>query len=185
MRQPLKKPSTQSKAPRVSPKSSPPDATEALTNESASEAEKLSAFQNVLAEGLALDVVGKFMLGESRKSMSEEQLARYDAVFPKYITQQYADQFSEIVGRPLEVTDAKALGKRDVIVRTQFERADGSPVMVDWRIRKLRSGDQKAIDIIVNGVSVMLVKREEFSSFIAQNGVDALLAQLEAEAGAV
>jgi|GEM_PF-1104518 len=160
------------------------DATEALTNEAASEAERLQAFQVVLADGLALNVVGKFMLGESRKSMSEDQLARYDAVFPKYITRQYADQFSEIVGRPLEVTDAKALGKRDVIVRTQFERSDGSPVMVDWRIRKLRSGDQKAIDIIVNGVSVMLVKREEFSSYIAQNGVDALLGQLEAEAGA-
>jgi len=54
--------------------------------------------------------------------------------------------------------------------------------MVDWRIRKLRSGDQKAIDIIVSGVSIMLVKREEFSAFIAANGIDALLARLEEEA---
>lgn len=160
------------------------NATAALTNEAASEAEKLAAFQQVLADGLALDVIGKFMLGESRKVMSQEQLDRYYAVFPQYITKQYADQFSEIVGRPLEITDAKALGKRDVIVRTQFERKDGSPVLVDWRVRRLRSGEQKAIDIIVSGVSVMLVKREEFSSFIALNSIDALLDTLEKEAAA-
>lgn len=160
------------------------NATAALTNEAASEAEKLAAFQQVLADGLALDVIGKFMLGESRKTMSQAQLDRYFAVFPKYITKQYADQFSEIVGRPLKITDAKAIGKRDVIVRTQFERNDGSPVLVDWRVRRLRSGEQKAIDIIVSGVSVMLVKREEFSSFIALNGIDALLDTLEADAAA-
>jgi ABC-type transporter MlaC component len=48
----------------------------------------------------------------------------------------------------------------------------------------LNSGEQKAIDIIVSGVSIMLVKREEFSAFIAQNGVDALLDRLEQEATA-
>ena len=51
-----------------------------------------------------------------------------------------------------------------------------------WRVRQLRSGERKAIDIIVQGVSIMLVKREEFSSFIATNGVDALLDRLEEEA---
>jgi len=158
------------------------DATAALTDESASEADKLENFRGVLAAGMALDVIGKFMIGEARKTMSEEQMTRYNTVFPQYITKLYAEQFQEIVGKPLEVVEAKAIGARDVIVRTQFDRAEGSPVMVDWRIRKLRSGKRKAIDIIVSGVSIMLVKREEFSSFVATNGVDALLERLEAEA---
>jgi ABC-type transporter MlaC component len=159
------------------------DATAALTKQGASEAQKLEAFEKVLSESLALDVIGKFMLGENRKSMSEAQIARYEAVFPDYMTRQYADQFKDIVGRPLEVLEAKALGARDVIVRTQFKRSEGSPIMVDWRVRKLKSGEQKMIDIIVAGVSIMLVKREEFSSFIATNGIDALIARLEQEAG--
>lgn len=157
-------------------------ASAALTDPAASEAEKLDAFQQVLAEGLALDVIGKFMIGDVRKNMSEAQIARYEAIFPDYITKLYAGQFAEIVGRPLEVIEAKELGARDVIVRTQFPRTNGSPIMVDWRVRSLRDGSQKMIDIIVSGVSIMLVKREEFSSFIATNGVDALLARLEAEA---
>lgn len=160
------------------------DATAALTNPGATDAQKLEAFEGVLSRSLALDVIGKFMLGENRKTMTEAQIARYDAVFPDYMTRQYADQFKDIVGRPLEVLEAKALGARDVIVRTQFPRSEGAPIMVDWRVRKLKSGEQKMIDIIVAGVSIMLVKREEFSSFIATNGIDALLARLEQEAKA-
>lgn len=158
-------------------------ATAALTSDKA-EAEQLKEFQAVLGEGLALDVIGKFMIGDARKSMSPEQLARYDAAFPPYLTKLYAGQFAEIVGRPLTVIDAKALGARDVIVRTQFTRKEGPPINVDWRIRKLRSGEQKAIDIIVGGVSIMLVKREEFSAFIAQKGVDGLIARIEKEGAA-
>ena len=160
------------------------DATSALTKNGAAETERLAEFQSVLNEGLALDVIGKFMLGQSRKSMTDEQRARYEAVFPDYITRQYAEQFQDIVGRPLEVVDAKRLGKKDVLVRTRFNRDDGDPINVDWRIRRLKSGEQKAIDIIVSGVSIMLVKREEFSAYIAQNSVDDLLNRLEDEISA-
>ncbi|MEX6633937.1 ABC transporter substrate-binding protein [Hyphococcus lacteus] len=160
------------------------NATSVLTDENKSEAEKLENFRQVLADGMALDIIGKFMIGDTRKSMSDEQTTRYDAIFPQYITKLYAEQFQEIVGKPLEVVEAKELGARDVIVRTKFDRKEGSPIMVDWRVRKLRSGDRKAIDIIVSGVSIMLVKREEFSSFVSTNGVDALLDRLESEASA-
>ncbi len=160
------------------------EATAALTNEEADAETQLADFQAVLTEGLAIDAIGKIMLGKSRKTMSEEQLARYENVFPGYITKQYAEQFQEIIGRPLSVVDAKAVGRKDVVVRTQFFRDDGNPLNVDWRVRSLKSGDRKAIDIIVGGVSIMLVKREEFSSFIAQNGVDQLIERLEQETAA-
>ena len=159
------------------------NATTVLTDESAGESERIENFRQVLADGMALDVIGRFMIGESRKTMTDEQTARYEEIFPQYITQLYAEQFEEIVGKPLEVIEAKSIGSRDVIVRTQFERKGGSPIMVDWRVRKLRSGERKAIDIIVSGVSIMLVKREEFSAFVAANGVDALLDRLASEAG--
>ncbi len=157
-------------------------ATAALTSEKP-KSEQLAEFQKVLGDGLALDVIGKFMIGETRKSMTPEQLARYDAAFPPYLTKLYADQFAQIVGRPLEVVDAKTLG-RDVIVRTRFNRKDGAPINVDWRVRALKSGERKAVDIIVSGVSIMLVKREEFSAFVAQSGVDALIARIEKEGAA-
>lgn len=155
-------------------------ATAALTSKK-TEAEQLKDFQAVLNEGLALDVIGKFMIGGARKSMTPAQIARYDKAFPPYLTRLYADQFADIVGRPLEVVESKKLGAKDVVVRTRFTRKEGPPINVDWRVRKLKTGEQKAIDIIVGGVSIMSVKREEFSAFIGQNGVDALIARIEKE----
>lgn len=158
------------------------NATTALTDTSASEAARLENFRVVLGDGLALGTIGKFMLGENRKTMSADQTERFEELFPAYITKLYAEQFDEIVGKPLAVIDAKEIGARDVIVRTQFDRKEDKPIMVDWRIRELRSGERKAIDIIVSGVSIMLVKREEFSAFIATNGIEPLLDRLESEA---
>jgi phospholipid transport system substrate-binding protein len=158
------------------------DATAALTKPGASEAQRIAAFQDVLKKSLALDVVGRFMLGAHRAKMTPAQIARYDAVFPQYITRQYAEQFKDLVGRPMEVTTAKALNAKDTIVRAKIKRKDGTDINVDWRVRKLKDGSLKMIDIIVSGVSIMLVKREEFSAYIAKNGVDSLLARLEKEA---
>jgi phospholipid transport system substrate-binding protein len=160
------------------------DATAALTKSGQTDAQHLTAFQDVLKKSLALDVVGKFMLGENRKKMTAAQIARYDAVFPQYITKQYADQFKNLVGRPMEITNTKALNAKDVIVRAKIARNTGAPINVDWRVRKLKDGKLKMIDIIVSGVSIMLVKRDEFSAYIAKNGVDGLLARLEKEAKA-
>ncbi len=146
------------------------------------EEQQILAFQSVLNEGLALDILGRFMLGESRNRLTPDQQARYDEVFPRYITRLYADQFKDIAGRHLTINDATPFGRRDVIVRTQFFKDDNSPVNVDWRARKFRDENHKMIDIIVSGVSIMTVKREEFSSFIEANGVDALIDRLESEA---
>ncbi|MEL6789306.1 MAG: ABC transporter substrate-binding protein [Pseudomonadota bacterium] len=152
--------------------------------ETTDEALQLTNFQAVLNEGLALDYLGRFMLGSTARTLTEAQSARYDAVFPRYITRLYAEQFKDIAGKDLTINDATPFGRRDVIVRTQFLRDDGSPVNVDWRARKLRTEGHKMLDIIVSGVSIMTVKREEFSGFIAANGVDALIERLEEEASA-
>lgn len=146
--------------------------------------EQLVNFQHVLNEGLALDFLGRFMLGEYRNDLTEAQQERYNKIFPIYITRLYADQFKDIAGKELTINDATPFGRRDVIVRTQFLRDDGSPVKVDWRARKLKTEGHKMIDIIVSGVSIMTVKREEFSGFIATNGIDALIIRLETEAEA-
>ena len=45
-------------------------ATESLTAADASGAEQLADFQLVLTDGLALETIGKFMLGDARKTMS-------------------------------------------------------------------------------------------------------------------
>lgn len=159
--------------------------TAALTDKSLTRAEQIEKFRGVLSDALALDVVGKFVIGDARTKMTPEQASRYDAAFPLYITRQYATQFDQIVGRPLVVKDAAKVATSrtgDVFVRTQFTRTSGNPINVDWRVRKLDDGKLRLVDIAVSGVSIMTVKREEFRGFVQQNGVEPLLARLETDA---
>ncbi|MEL7488746.1 MAG: ABC transporter substrate-binding protein [Pseudomonadota bacterium] len=126
------------------------------------------------------------------------------AVIPAY--ESYAEEFSGRDRRVYDMTLARAKkvirvseGAREAaflragqkIVRNVDLMAlvwDGAPAqgaggtadIVDC-VRQLKSGGQKMIDIIVSGVSIMLVKREEFSAFVAANGIDALLDRLEQE----
>ena len=137
--------------------------------------EKYAAFHQVLSKDAALDGIGRLVLGSARLRMSDEQLRRYNALFPEYISRHYADQFSDISQEAIEVLEAREISARDVIVRSQIKRDDGSTVAVDWRVRRLRSGEQKMIDIIVSGVSIVILKRDEFAAFIETNGIEALL----------
>ena len=87
----------------------------------------LAAFRDVLADALALDVIADFMIADASDEMTDEQRARYDAVFPQYLTTLYAEQFQQIAGQDLEVVDSRETSRGDVIVRTQFERSRGQP----------------------------------------------------------
>ena len=52
------------------------------------------------------------------------------------------------------------------------------PLKVDWRVRELDGGDLVAIDVIIEGVSLIVTQRSEFSSVIERSGMDGLLAEL-------
>jgi phospholipid transport system substrate-binding protein len=52
------------------------------------------------------------------------------------------------------------------------------PLKVDWRIRERGDGDLVAIDVIIEGISLVVTQRSEFSAVIERSGMDGLLAEL-------
>ncbi|WDI30915.1 ABC transporter substrate-binding protein [Hyphococcus flavus] len=158
------------------------EASQTLTNESLSEEDRLQTFRTFLGEKMDLDFISRIVLAKRyRSEMTEEQNQRYDAAFPAYMTRIYADQFDQIFGKPYSVVDSKPASRGDVFVATDFEVGDRRTLNVVWRIRN-SDGENKIVDIIVQGGSIITLKREEFSSFVAANGVDALIETLEGEA---
>lgn len=148
-----------------------------------SEAERLAAFQQVMQRALAIDFLSRIMLGSNRDSIDAAQRERFDATFPDYISRVYADQMSELSKEGLEVTSAKQIGKRDVVVDTVVQ-PEGStqPLTVTWRLRPNEAAEPRVIDITVKGVSVMLLRRNEFDQRIRNEGIGPFLDWLESEA---
>ena len=75
-------------------------------------------------------------------------------------------------------------GETDSIVSSQIIPPDAPPVAVDWRIRP-RGDALKVIDVAVEGVSMSVTQRSEFSSVIQRGGgnIEALLQSLRQRVG--
>src|SRR5918996_1289515 len=81
-------------------------------------------------------------------------------------------------GQDFEIVGAQAVNERDAVVATRVTGGGRPPLKVDWRVRELDGGDLVAIDVIVEGISLIVTQRSEFSSVIERRGMDGLLAEL-------
>ncbi len=134
----------------------------------------------------AFDVegIGKAVLGKNWKKATDAQLQDYMQVFPQYVAKLYAIQFSDYSGETFAVNGSKTGSGGDAIVNAQIDRPGGEPIEVDF---VLLQGDQglKIKDVKVEGVSLLVTKRSEFDSVIAQKGIDGLIQAMREKVGQV
>ena len=79
--------------------------------------------------------------------------------------------------RPLRMQPAET----DVTVKTVINQANGQGIPIDYSLEKEADGSWKAYDIIVAGVSLVTNYRDEFNTVIRDQGVDALIKQLQSK----
>ena len=73
------------------------------------------------------------------------------------------------------------VGRNDALVSTQI-LSQGPPLAVDWRVRELDDNSLVAIDVIVEGVSLIVTQRSEFGAVVERQGMDGLLTELRLRA---
>lgn len=152
-----------------------------LTDASTSQSVREGQFRELLREGFAVDTIGQFVLGKYRRTAEKETVVEFIDVFEEYIVSLYAKQFSRYSGETFtveKVADTSRAG--DSMVMTKIVPSGGAePLRVDFQVRSL--GDTfKILDVRVEGVSMVLAQRDEFTSYIAQHGgrVESLIAAL-------
>lgn len=136
-----------------------------------------TALRETIAAAFDFDIWARFLTEPRAARFTPEQLAEFRALLPGYLAHLYHEQFDLGLATPPTVGEARA-ARGDVLVGATFERADGDPLPVDWRLRRTPEGP-RIIDIMVGGTSFLLIKRAEFSSMIDRGGVGSLLAYLE------
>jgi phospholipid transport system substrate-binding protein len=134
----------------------------------------------------AFDVegIGKAVLGKNWKKATDAQRQEYMDVFPKYVAKLYAIQFSDYSGETFAVSGSKAGGDGESIVNAQINRPNGDPIRVDFVLLQGAQGT-KIKDVKVEGVSLLVTKRSEFDSVIAQKGIDGLIQAMRNKVGQV
>jgi phospholipid transport system substrate-binding protein len=120
----------------------------------------------------------RLAVGRSWRQASPEQRKKLVDEFRSMLVRTYSNAISEYQGQTLKVLPSR--GKQDpedATVRTQFMRAGGKPLPIDFQTRKTPEG-WKIYDITVEGVSLVLTYRTEFDAVVKQDGIDGLIKRL-------
>lgn len=134
-------------------------------------------FREILRQSFDLPTIGRFVIGRSWNSASPAQQQDYMNLFEKLVVKTYGDRMSLYTGEGFEVVGVRPETERDTVVLSHITHPDGSaPTEVDWRVRQ-RDGALGIIDVVVEGVSLSVTQRQEYSAVIQRNDgkIDALL----------
>ena len=146
--------------------------------------EKKSAFRKLLRDSFDMNTISRFSLGRYWREATPQQRDEYQKLFEKMVIEVYSQRFSDYQGQRFEARTFRADGDKDTIVTSFIIPDQGSEIQIDWRIR-YKDGKYKVIDIIVEGVSMSVTQRSDFSSVIQRGGgtVQVLLEHLRSKTG--
>ena len=154
------------------------DRTLAVLEQPVGPQQKLDELKLLLDQSTDLELVARLVLGRYWRQATPEQQAEYVQLFKQLVMQTMAERFSWYTGETFEITGAKPVDERDTMVATRILRPAGkAPIQVDWRVRET-GGAFLLIDILAEGVSMVVTQRAEAAEVIGQNGIDGLLAQM-------
>lgn len=122
-------------------------------------------------------LIARFALGRYWRTATADQKAQYLEVFPDYVADVYAGQFSNYAGETFTVFRERRISDKKSIVNTKIQRPNGTTFEVDFRVR-LGPDGFKNIDVIVEHISLLVTKRDEFSSVVRREGMNGLLTRL-------
>jgi len=122
----------------------------------------------------------RLAVGRSWRQASPEQRQKLVNEFRNMLVRTYSNSISAYEGQTLKVLPSRGKGDNSAdesTVRTQFVRAGGQPLPIDFQMHKA-GGAWKVYDIVVEGVSLVLTYRSEFDAIVKQQGIDGLIKTL-------
>lgn len=139
-----------------------------LGKEGLSQKQKEAEFKKLLQKSFDMNTIGRFALGTYWNGASAAQRAEYQKLFNDMIVRVYSARFNEYNGQTIEVGSVREDGN-DMVVTSHIVPKSGPKVRVDWRVRNRGQG-YKIVDVIVEGVSMAMTQRSDFSSVIQRGG---------------
>jgi phospholipid transport system substrate-binding protein len=140
-------------------------------------AARLERLSRLIDEATDLALVARLVLGRYWREASEAQRRDFVALFRALILKTMAERLDEYGGETYEIVGAQPVDERDTIVSTRIVRPGGTPIAVDWRVRG-EGGRLLLIDIVAEGVSLVVTQRSEVAEIAGRSGIDGLLAEM-------
>ncbi len=142
----------------------------------------LKVIDSIVLPHFDIDYASILVLGQNARTATPEQRARFAHAMYNSITHRYAEGLLKYTeGRVRVLPQQGELNDKRTLVRTQVVLDDGKLVPVDYAFRKTSSGDWKAYDVIIEGISYVTNYRNQVSAEIQKSSIDALTTRLETQ----
>jgi phospholipid transport system substrate-binding protein len=123
----------------------------------------------------------RLVLGTHWRMATPEQRQRFIDGFYQSLLSNYGTALLEFTADRMTILPFKGdPAASSATVRTEVKRSNGTPVPVNYSLRKTPQG-WKAWDVTIEGISYVKNFRTDFGSEIDQKGLDAVIQRLEAQ----
>ncbi len=157
------------------------DASEAL-NKRLSKEEKIEKLKIIAENSVDIKGIGYYSLGSHRKTITKKKKEDYFIIFKQYFLKSFSSRLAQYTDPKILVDSQKKLNEKYTMVSSVLLATAKRPeVKINWRVVTKNPDNPLIIDVIIEGVSLAKVQREEFNSIIQNNdnNIDALLKNLE------
>lgn len=146
-----------------------------LSDASLKKHQRVQIFKDVISRHLDTTLIGRFVIGRHWAKLSDDQKTTYLAVFSKYIVNNYASMLggaTEVNG--FRIVKTLPVGTNDILVVSEIVRGGQKVILAGWRMHE-RDGTYRIVDLKVEGLSLLISQKQEFTSFLRGRGVDNLI----------
>ena len=144
-------------------------ASEAL-NKRLSKEEKMEKLKIIAEKTVDIQGIGNYSLGTYRKTISDQKKDEYFDIFEQYFLKSFASRLAEYTDPKIRVDSQKKLNDKYTMVSSTLLATSEKPeIKIDWRVVTKNPDNPLIIDVIIEGVSLAKVQREEFNSIIQSN----------------
>ena len=148
------------------------DASKVLSSDDPVES-KIIKLNNIAERSVDIDGIGMYTLGKYRKSISEEEISKYQKLFKSYFLKSFSSRLVDYTDPKIDVVSEKKVSDNYTIVNSVLAANKGRPeVKIDWRIYTKNPDKPLIRDLMVEGLSLARTQKEEFNSVIQNNNGD-------------
>ena len=136
--------------------------------------------ENKLIPNFSFARMTQLAMGRNWAKATPEQQAALTKEFQTLLVRTYSGALANFRNNTIDVRPLRMQpAETDVTVKTVINQPNGQGIPIDYSLEKEADGSWKAYDIIVAGVSLVTNYRDEFNTVIRDQGVDALIKQLQ------
>ncbi len=139
------------------------------------------AFGDLIDRTTNMRRIARFTLGPVARSVSDEELARFEKALRNNLVKIYANRLASYTNERVETQGEQKKGRNHLVASKIIFASERPPLDMTWWIIEEKDGSFTLFDIQILGVWMAQEQRDIFTGILKSNNqsIDALIAHLE------